>query len=168
MLLKALSLLALFSLSSIALAQEIQPGHLAGLDPDTVDWKGKSEEWWRARLSPERFRVCRKGGTEAPFSGKYCHLKEHGEYRCALCGQTLFRSDAKFDSGTGWPSFTTAAKQGVVTYHDDRSHGMERTEVRCGRCEAHLGHLFEDGPPPVQKRFCINSVCLDHRPNENP
>ena len=138
--------------------------HLKGTDPDSIDWRAKDVAWWRQVLTPDQFKVCRLGETERPFSGKYCHLKEHGKYTCSSCGQLLFRSDSKFDSGTGWPSFSTAVKEGVLTYHEDQSHGMTRTEVRCGRCDAHLGHVFKDGPPPSHTRFCINSVCLHHAP----
>lgn len=160
----AISLFLSLSLASSARSEETSMPYLNGINPDTVDWSSKTEGWWRSVLPPEQFRICRQGGTEVPFSGKYCHLKEHGEYRCALCGLLLFHSSTKFDSGTGWPSFTEAAKEGAITYHPDHSQGMERTEVRCGRCGAHLGHVFEDGPPPSRKRFCINSACLLHKP----
>jgi peptide-methionine (R)-S-oxide reductase len=148
------------------LSAESSVSHLEGVDLSVFDWRSRPDSWWRSKLTPEQFRVCRKGGTEAPFSGKYCHLKELGDYTCSSCGLLLFRSDSKFDSGTGWPSFSRAVKEGVLVYHEDRSHGMVRTEVRCSRCDAHLGHVFEDGPPPTRKRFCINSVCIRH--NHHP
>lgn len=144
-------------------AAESSVKHLEGIDPDTIDWRSKDEAWWRQVLTPEQFRVCRQGGTERAFTGKYCHLKEHGEYSCSCCGLLLFRAETKFESGTGWPSFTRAVKEGVLEHLEDRSHGMVRTEVRCGRCGAHLGHVFDDGPPPTGQRFCINSVCLTHK-----
>lgn len=112
-------------------------------------------------LSPELYKVARGKGTEAPFSGKYYATKEKGMYRCAVCGAELFSSDAKFDSGTGWPSFADALP-GAVEFLPDDSHGMKRTEVVCARCKAHLGHIFDDGPQEKGgKRYCINSVCLE-------
>lgn len=120
----------------------------------------RTDEEWRKRLSPEQYRVLREQGTEAPFSHEYAFTKESGMYRCAACGAELFRSDAKFDSGTGWPSFTEPSVAEAVELRPDRSHGMVRTEVVCRRCGSHLGHVFDDGPGPAGQRYCINGVCL--------
>ena len=113
-------------------------------------------------LSEELFQVARQKGTEAPFSGKYWNSHEHGTYECAVCGQELFSSNTKFDSGTGWPSFTEPANLAPIELREDKSHGMVRTEVLCKKCGAHLGHVFDDGPQDNGgKRYCINSVCLN-------
>ncbi len=126
--------------------------------------KQLSDQEWRERLSPEQYQVLREGGTERAFSGRNDKNREEGEYRCAGCGEPLFESDTKYDSGSGWPSFTAPADRDSVTELEDTTHGMRRVEVRCARCEGHLGHVFPDGPGPEGLRYCINSASLDFKP----
>ncbi|GAB5348278.1 peptide-methionine (R)-S-oxide reductase MsrB [Alteriqipengyuania sp. 357] len=133
--------------------------------PDKMDL---TEDQWRERLTREQFAVLREGGTERAFTGAYDKLKDEGDYHCAACGTLVFRSNEKYDSGSGWPSFYAPADDGVVETRQDVSHGMTRTEVLCGSCEGHLGHVFPDGPKPTGLRYCINSVALEFEAAGDP
>ena len=124
----------------------------------------KSEEEWRRELTPDQYRIMREKGTEAPFTGEYLEEKTPGIYRCAACGMPLFASDTKYDSGSGWPSFHAPIAADNVRTEEDHSHGMRRTEIMCANCEAHLGHVFPDGPRPTGVRYCVNSASLKLEP----
>lgn len=136
--------------------------HLAGISVDQVDWLEKSDDYWKANLTPLQYRVTRGHATERAFSGRYAQSKAPGNYHCSTCGLPLFSSETKFESGTGWPSYFDVIDKNNLKLSEDRSFGMTRTEASCGRCHSHLGHVFNDGPPPTGLRYCINSISLLH------
>ncbi|MDP2561012.1 peptide-methionine (R)-S-oxide reductase MsrB [Psychrobium sp. 1_MG-2023] len=123
------------------------------------------DQQWREKLTPEQYYVCREKGTERPFTGQWLTCKESGQYKCICCDSVLFEAGSQFDSGCGWPSFDDVAGNKAVTLHRDSTHGMERTEVCCANCDAHLGHVFNDGPTATGLRYCINSVAIDYQPD---
>ncbi len=133
----------------------------------TDDHVQLTDEQWRERLTPEQYAVMRGKGTERAFTGAYWDTKEPGVYRCAACRAELFRSDTKYDSGSGWPSFTEPVRPDAVRYESDTAYGMRRTEALCARCDAHLGHVFDDGPAPGGQRYCMNSVSLELQPSSD-
>lgn len=159
----------LFLFTSGAWAQHIKSNKGHENNPyysntDTKPLKVSNEEWKKI-LSPELYAVAREQSTERAFTGKYWNSSAHGTYYCAVCGNVLFKSDAKFASDCGWPSFFEPIRKNAVIYRADNSYDMHRTEVICARCGSHLGHIFDDGPPPTHKRFCMNSVSLDFEPD---
>lgn len=135
------------------------------MENEDENWKNKPRSYWKEKLNDEEFRVCRRKGTEKPFTNKHHNSKEKGHYKCKCCNLVLFDSDHKFDSGTGWPSFFQPASENKVATAPDNSLFRKRTEVLCARCDSHLGHVFEDGPQPTGQRYCINSVSLDFDPS---
>jgi len=173
--LRTLAVVTVALAAVVFLAMPVSPGtatasvpppskHLSEVDPDKEQWREWTDDQWKAVLTPQQVEVCREAGTERPFTGAHNDNKAAGTFTCSSCGQALFSSEAKFDSGTGWPSFTQPVSPEAVSTKADLKYGMLRTEVVCSRCDAHLGHVFEDGPKPTGQRWCINSVCLDHRP----
>ncbi len=153
-------LLAGLGLLFLAIPVTAQQREYQNMENEKINKVLKTDEEWKKLLTPMEFYIMREKGTERPFTGKYDEHFEKGSYVCAACGNLLFESNEKYNSGCGWPVFNDVAEKGRIHYHEDRSHGMIRTEVTCAACEAHLGHVFEDGPPPTGLRYCINSASL--------
>lgn len=157
----------IFRKSADTQEQDLVGKHLENIDANTVKWMEKDDEYWKQVLTPLQYHVLRKHGTERAFSGAYATTKNPGVYHCSGCDLPLFESTKKFDSGTGWPSFFDVLDKANVKLVEDRSFGMTRTEVVCGRCGGHLGHVFEDGPAPTGLRYCMNSISLKHKPADS-